>query len=115
MQVDVGGFYLLVTEPQCNRGPIDTVSQKLHRRCVSECVRRDPFITQSGAFIPCDSQVLFEQIIKAVMGKWAPALVEKTGSLGSPAHSWNHCLSAVSESFRKGMHRVLRPFPKHRT
>ena len=52
MDVDLGGLDGLMTQPKCDHGDVYSTMKKVHRRGVSECVRRHSLTLQRGTRLP---------------------------------------------------------------
>jgi len=66
LKINLSRFHTFVSKPQCNHRTINTVLEKIHCRAVSEHVRRNAFVFQSGAPLACEGNMFGQKILNSI-------------------------------------------------
>jgi len=67
LKINLSRFHTFVSKPQCNHRTINTVLEKIHCRAVSEHVRRNAFVFQSGAPLACEGNMFSQKILNSIL------------------------------------------------
>ena len=65
-EINLGGFNMFMTEPQCDDRTIDACLQKIHGHGVPQAVNSDTLVFQRRAHVGSRHAMLVEQVLDAV-------------------------------------------------
>src|SRR5258708_11215627 len=113
-EINLCGFNMFVTEPQCDDRTIDACLQKIHGHGVRQAVDSDTFVFQGRAQLAV-TRCLFSKYCTPWTLRGSPFALGNSTCPSPRCGSRNQVLNTASVDLAMGVQRSLRPLPISRT
>ena len=114
-EINLCGFNMLVTEPQCDHRTIDACLQKIHGHGVPQAVDGDPFVFQRRAQVGSRHPMLVNKYCTPWTLRRSPLALGNSTCPSPRCGSRNQAFNTASVDLAIGVQRSLRPLPISRT